>query len=896
MRVWSGLAGVLLFSCGAFAASEAPPTGKLPRTALPLHYALTFRIDPTQTQFSGMTEIRVRLTEPADHVWMHGKALIMRKAEVVDAAGSALPAKYSVADADAGVVRVDFGKLLPAQELVLRFDYRASFNDKLEGLYRAEHASRPYVVSQMEPISARFAFPSFDEPSFKTPFDLTLEIPATATGVSNTPQIGEEKIGDGMKRLRFRTTPPLPTYLVAIGVGPWDIKAGPTIPPTQYRNNPVPLRGLAAAGEGGRLEEALAATPQIVTALEDYFGYGYPFGKLDLLAAPDFSAGAMENPGLIVFRDWLLLLDANSPVGSRRGSFNVNAHELAHQWFGDTVTMPWWDDIWLNEAFATWMQGKITQQLRPDYRADLNRIEGVQVAMSADSFASARRIRQPIDDNGDIEGAFDSITYQKGAAVLEMFEAWIGPEAFRAGMRKYVRDHEFANATADDLVAALADASDQGERFERAMKTFLDQPGVPLVSTKLECRDGKAALTLSQQRYLPLGSIAKAKQQWGVPVCVRLGRGKATTTQCGLLDKHEGRLELDGGCPDWYLPNAEGRGYYRFAMPAGDLAKLTGVATSLDDREQLTYADAIAAGFRRGDVDAAGVLTAMERLAPSKTRQVATALIPSFKWIRNYLGDDATRPALDAFAARLYGGRMRALGFVKRSAEAQDDTLLRGELAHFLALDVRLPGVRAELLKRAKHLLEPDKDGRLTFSAVDADLLGTALAIAVQELGAIATDAVIAELGRQSDPALRNAMVAALGATLDPALGDRMRDFALTDVVKIGEVARLMEVNRERPENRVGYWAWLQRRFGDVLKRTPAFAQGKLPENAAAGWCEVAQAKAIETFFTPKLGRIIGGAQGLARAREAIGLCDAQRRHHGTAVLVTWVKAHTAHG
>lgn len=892
MSAWFGLIVILLFSVTASAA-EVPPVGKLPRTALPLHYALTFRIDPAQAQFSGTAEIRVRLVESTGHVWMHGKALDVREVEVIDAAGKVLVANYSVVDADTGVVRVDFGKPLPAQKVTLRFDYRAPFNRQLEGIYRAEHKGKSYVVSQMEPISARFAFPSFDEPSFKTTFDLVLEIPAAATGVANTPQVSEEKIDNGMKRLRFRTTPPLPTYLIALGVGPWDIKAGSDISPNKYRKTPVPLRGIAAAGEGARIEEMLAATPQIVTALEDYFGYGYAFGKLDLLAAPDFSAGAMENPGLIVFRDWLVLLDASSPVSSRRNSFNVNAHELAHQWFGDTVTMPWWDDIWLNEAFATWMQSKITQQLRPDYRADLDSIEGAQYAMRADSLASARRIRQPIGDNGDIEGAFDSITYQKGAAVLQMFEAWIGPDAFRTGIRKYMRDHAFATAAADDLVAALAAASDQGERLERAMKTFLDQPGMPLVSAALECRDGKAIVALSQQRYLPLGSTAEARQQWGVPVCVRLGRGKEITTQCSLFDKAQDRLVLHGDCPDWYLPNAEGRGYYQFTMPTNDLATLTDAAAMLTDREQLVYADAIAAGFHRGDVEVASVLAAMERLAPSKVRQVAIALIPSFKWIRDFLGDETTRPALDAFATRLYIGRMRALGYAKRTGEAQDSTLLRGELVHFLALDVRVPEVRAELLKRAKNLLAPGQQGHLTFAAVDADLLGTALAVAVQELGMTATDALIAELGRQSDPALRNAMVAALGATLDPALADRMRDFALTDAVKLGEVARMMEVNRERPENRAGYWAWLQRRFDGVLKRTPAFAQNRLPENAATGWCEEGQIQAIDAFFSPKLGKIIGGAQGLARAREAIGLCAAQRRRHGAATLAAWVQAHS---
>ncbi|MEE7566426.1 M1 family peptidase, partial [Xanthomonas sp. Kuri4-3] len=266
------------------------------------------------------------------------------------------------------------------------------------------------------------------------------------------------------------------------------------------------LRGVTARGQGPRIRRALEQTPAIIAALEDYYGYGYPFDKLDLVAAPDFSAGAMENPGFVTFRDWLLLLDDDSPRRNVEGSFNVTAHELAHQWTGDTVTMAWWNDLWLNEAFATWMQQKVTMKLRPDYRADLDRIAGAQHAMDNDSLVSARKIRQPITGNGDIETAFDGITYQKGAAVLGMFEAFVGEDTFRAGMRKYLRDHAFGNATADDLVDAIAATAGQGDAFKAAFRSFLDQPGVPYLQARRETGPEGTRLRLHQQRYLPLGS------------------------------------------------------------------------------------------------------------------------------------------------------------------------------------------------------------------------------------------------------------------------------------------------------------------------------------------------------------------------------------------------------
>ena len=267
--------------------------------------------------------------------------------------------------------------------------------------------------------------------------------------MANTKQVKQAAAGKGWKTLTFAETKPLPTYLVAFAVGPWDVVKGPDISPDKYRSEPLQLRGIAAKGEGHRMKHVLDETPSIIHALENYYGFGYPWDKLDLLAAPDFSAGAMENAGLVTFRDWLLLLDPDSPARNVRGSFNVTAHELAHQWTGDTVTMPWWNDIWLNEAFATWMQQKVTMELHPEYRADLDRVRGAEGAMNNDSLVSAREIRQPITGNGDIMTAFDGITYQKGAAVIGMFEGYVGEKTFQKGMRAYIQAHKFGGDVAE---------------------------------------------------------------------------------------------------------------------------------------------------------------------------------------------------------------------------------------------------------------------------------------------------------------------------------------------------------------------------------------------------------------------------------------------------------------
>jgi alanyl aminopeptidase len=506
--------------CGAaFAAGTdaAAPLGHLPTWAQPENYKLAFKVDPKQENYSGSTTIKIKLSQASDFIWLHGKDLKVSKVTVTDAAGKKHVGKYTVAAEKEGVARIDLGAKLEPQEITLAIEFTAPLNKQLQGLYKVSHEGVPYAMTQMEPVSARYAFPGFDEPSFKVPFDLSLTIPADDQGVANTAQVKEEKAGAGWKTLTFSTTKPLPTYLVAFAVGPWDVVKGPDISPTEFRSTATPLRGIAAKGEGHRMQHVLGETNSIIHTLEDYYGFGYPYDKLDLLAAPDFSAGAMENAGLVTFRDWLLLIDPDSAAQYVRGSFNVNAHELAHQWTGDTVTMAWWDDLWLNEAFATWMQQKVTTKVHPEYRADLDRVRGAQGAMNNDSLVSARKIRQPITGNGDIETAFDGITYQKGAAVLGMFEGYVTDPVFQKGMRAYIQKHKFANATADDLIDSIAEAAGQGDEFKNAFRSFLNQSGVPYVTTEVKTEGGKTVLHLTQSRYLPLGSTGDSSRVWAVP-------------------------------------------------------------------------------------------------------------------------------------------------------------------------------------------------------------------------------------------------------------------------------------------------------------------------------------------------------------------------------------------
>ncbi|WP_267224917.1 M1 family metallopeptidase [Dyella silvae] len=877
--------------CGvalAAPAADDQPHGRLPGWAQPQSYQLDFKVDPRQQDFSGTTTIKVTLTQASDHLWLHGRELKVGKVTVTDAAGKARAGKYVDVAPQEGVVRIDFGGTLKPQQLTLAIEYTAPLNQQLQGLYKVSHEGQPYAMTQMEPISARYAFPGFDEPAFKTPFDIRLTIPNDEVGVANTKQVKEVPAGAGWKTLTFSTTKPLPTYLVAFGVGPWDVVKGPDLSPTQYRAQATELRGIAAKGEGHRMQHVLSETPSIIHTLEDYYGFGYPWDKLDLLAAPDFSAGAMENPGLVTFRDWLLLLDPDSPANYVRGSFNVTAHELAHQWTGDTVTMEWWDDLWLNEAFATWMQQKVTQKVHPEYRADLDRVRGAQGAMNGDSLVTTRKIRQPITGNGDIETAFDGITYQKGAAVLGMFEGYVGESTFQKGMRAYIQDHKFSNATADDLINAIAKAADKGDDFKQAFKSFLNQPGVPYVQTQLSQEGGKTVLHLSQSRYLPVGSKGNDQQVWGVPMCVRYGTAEGSKVSCELLDKAQGTMVLSGASnPTWVLPNANGTGYYRFAMAKSDLASLGKQIGKLDDAEQLAYADAVYAGFKHGDIDAGSVLAALKPLTASKTREVATAPLSSFNWIYNNLAqNDAQRAKLAKWATDAYLPRMKQLGYQRKANEADSDSLLRTVLADELALVVKVPEVRAELLKQGDAALKRKADGRLDLAAADHDLLDTILGVTVQERGKSAVDALIAELPQTSDAAYRNAILGGLSEVTDPALAVEVRNFGLDKKVKVGEMAMLLRGGRSTRAQRDVSWQWATANYDKIVERTGSFAGGQLPGLMGGGGCSKAEADRLQDFFKTRAKNVTGAERGLAQTSEATLLCSALAEKQDPAAIL----------
>ncbi len=862
--------------------AEAPPLGRLSAGVRPLHYSLVLQVAPEEARFSGTVEIQLELDRPRDVIWLHGRGLQGKQAVVRTADGATVPARYEQVD-PSGVAALRLARPVGPGRVHARIVYDGMFGTHGDGLSRVVQGGKAYAFSQHEATFARDTFPCFDEPTFKTPFAVTLFVPPGNEAIANSRVLERSIAGNGLERVTFAETPPLPTYLVAIGVGPLDVIEAAPLPPNAVRKRPLPLRGVTASGRGAEITWALARTGEILDALERYFGTEYPYDKLDLVAVPD-KEGAMENPGAVTFREWLLLVDGKTASFEQKRAFDaVMAHELAHQWFGNLVTMPWWDDLWLNEAFATWMGRSIVRQLYPSDRAEIVEIERVHDAMGVDSLTSARQIRQPVQSPDDIANAFDSITYVKGGGVLSMFERWIGPEVFQRGLRAYLDQHKHGSATAEDLLIALSAAAQKD--VATPFRTFLQQPGVPFVEAAPACEGGKPALALKQSRYFPVGSTGDPKQTWHIPVCVRYPVGKEVKEACTLLTQPTGSVALEGGsCDGWVMPNADAAGYYRWSLPSADLTKLVKAGyPRLSERERLSLGDSVRAGLARGTTPPAEALGAMERLARDPSPSVASAPLGLLRQAHDWADDAAMRAAVASYGAKLYRSRYEELGFGPKAdrtgragTEAPERALLRRDVLGWLAAIARDKPVRREAAKRGLAYVGHGKDGAIHSEAVDASLAGITLAVAVQDGDAKLFAELEAKLATASDEVVRTRILAALGSVRDPALAARAMGLGLDPKLQHNEVTLPIDVALSDVATRDGAFRWLVANVDPIMMRLGPADSSYLPWRGV-GFCDREHAAEIGAVFGPRLGRMEGGPRNLAGAVEATMLCAARR-------------------
>lgn len=836
------------------------PLGKLSDAAKPVAYRLDLTVLPDRPRFSGHAEIDVDVKQPTAFLFLHGRGLKVAKA-VARVGGQTIAARYSEVESS-GVARLDFAKPVPAGRVTLAFDYDAPFGDGASGLYRIKVGDAWYAWSQFESIDARAAFPSFDEPGFKTPFTVTLTTKPGYLATSNAQQTGSEKAGD-LVRHSFAPTRPLPTYLVAFVVGPF-ASAATAVPPSPERATPLPLRIIGTKPNAGRMDFARDNSGPIVSLLERYFGRAFPFPKLDQIGSP-VMPGAMENAGADIYGDSLLFLDPGAPVSQQQAFGMVVAHELAHQWFGDLVTPAWWDDIWLNESFANWMGYRIGNEWRPDLEIGAGAINEAFAAMNIDALKAGRPIHQPIATNGEIDSAFDSVTYGKGGQVVAMIAAYMGDAKFQQGVRLHLNRYAYGNATTDQFFGSLAEAA-KDDRVLGALQSFVNQQGVPVVRVE---RTG-SGLSVTQKRYALLGTDLPA-QQWSIPFCYRVGEAR----DCTLIDKPAATLSTKGSGA--LMPNAGGTGYYRFSLAEPEWKQLIATSATLPPGEALAAIDSLWAAYRAGEVDPALLIDSARAMATNPYSEAAVQGGFRLEGLRRRgMIDDAGLPALRAFMRQTYGPRIAELGLDPAAGvyaeEKPSRQKLRSDMVELLVETGADPALDAKLAAAAERFIGGDR------KALDPALYTPGFAAYLRRGGEKEASALFEAALASDDSMVRDIALGSLGATgrsdiarwAEKKLDDpRLRPSDRLDIVR---------TMTGQPETRDFAFDWLIRNYDALVSGNGIFVAAQLPA-AAGNYCSVEKSAEIEKRLRPFIDKYKRGALSLDRTVEQVkscGLLDAQ--------------------
>jgi aminopeptidase N len=838
------------------------PLGRLSDVARPLAYRLDLTILPDQPRFVGHAEIEVDVKAKLLSLYLHGRDLNVMRAGV-RAAGGETTAVYTQVD-PLGVARLDFARPLEPGRATLVFDYDAPFGESAAGLFHVKVGEDWYAWTQFESIDARAAYPGFDQPGFKTPFTVSVTTRKNALAYANGAEIGSEARGE-LVRHNFATTRPLPTYLVAFGAGPFASAAGVAAPTTE-RSSPLPVRIIGTRANAAKTAFALENTGPIVDLLEGYFGRPFPFPKLDQIGSP-IMGGAMENAGADTYGDSLLFLDQGASTAQKRNFGMVVAHELSHQWFGDLVTPEWWDDIWLNESFANWMGYRIGEAWRPDLKIGVGAVEEAFAAMNVDALKAGRPIHQAINTSGEIDAAFDAVTYGKGGQVVAMIAAYLGDEKFRAGVRLHLSRHAYANATTDQFFAALAEAAQDPGVLE-ALRSFVNQPGLPVVRVEHSGGD----LLVSQRRYGLLGAET-VPQTWSIPLCVRVGEKR----NCQILGAAPARIPSMG--KGILMPNAGGVGYYRFSLSDADWRLLLGEAGRLPAGEALAAADSLWGAFRAGEAAPDLLLNAAGAFASNPYSGAAVTGGTRLAFLRRAgLIPPAQLPAYREFIRQTFSARLAALGFDPRAgayaAEDPDRQALRADLVALLATEAEDADVRAALVRAAAAFLAGDG------GALDQSLYGPAFLSYAVAGGETALTTLLDKGLASQDTVVHDAAVAAVAQGGTASVGA----FVLAKIddprLRPGDRLSLLRGLMSAPATRDAGGAWILGHFDALTKDAGIFVAATLP-GYFSGFCSVDKAAEIEATLRPKVVQYQRGALSLDRTVEQVRSCGVLKTARG---------------
>ncbi len=791
---------------------------RLSRAVEPEKYELTLSPDLAEGTFAGESHTHLTVHEPVTSVVLNAVELDIHTAELTAADGTRLRGTVTFnKDEERAVVDLD-GTATPGPwELDLTFS--GVLNDKLHGFYRStfkdeDGNERVIATTQFEATDARRAFPCWDEPDFKAVFAVTLIVDSHLTAISNGPVVSDDDLGNGKHQVTFAPTMPMSSYLVAFVVGPFEL------------TDPVDVDGVAlriacVPGKKHLTPFAIEAGAHAIRFLAEYFGIPYPGEKLVHIAIPDFAFGAMENFGCVTYRETALLVDstAASRLELQRVA-QVIAHETAHMWFGDLVTMKWWNGIWLNEAFATFMELTTVERFRPEWDIWVSFGAGRSAAMVTDGLRSTRPVEFPVGRPEEAEAMFDVLTYQKGGAVLRMLEQYLGAERFRQGISRYLSEHQYGNTETTDLWDAIEAAS--GEPARAVMDSWIYQGGYPLVSVAAG-QDGRL-LTLDQRRFLYDGG--QEPKLWHIPISLRFSVGGEVQSLQLLLSERETTVELPGS-PEWVVLNDGGWGFYRVRYEAALLQRLRGlVQVQLQPLERLTLVSDTWAAVLAGASPLSTFLELIDLLGDESDPDVWGAVLGPLSLL-DHIISDTDRPVLQAFVRRAVGPAFARLGWDPAPGEAKRTGTLRARLVGALGVLGHDPSVVAEAHRRFLAYLEDP-------AALAPDLVAAAANIVAHEGGQPEYETLLEQFRRARTPQEEIRFLYALAAPESPELLERTLELCLTAEVRTQDAPYLIGVVLgSRSGGRLA-WRFLEEHWETVTARFPSNSLPRMLEGITA--------------------------------------------------------------
>ena len=811
-----GFAWTSMFVC---ACAPGDPM-RLGRTVVPVWQDIALDIDADRDRYTGNVTIELDVRERTDTIRFHASEMDLESV-VLDGPDGSFPLDYTVGDK--GLVTSRAPALLKPGRYTLKIEFAREFNRKGVAIYKTEHAGAAYVFTQFEPEFAREAFPCWDDPGFKIKWRMTLKVPKDHLAVSNTPP-RRVTTSPESKTIRFMRTRPMPSYLLAVAAGPMET--------VSVEGMSVPGRIITARGQKHLAETARRISPPLLKTLEDYFECPYPYAKLDQIAVPEFNFGAMENAGAITYRDSILLNDPRTAAASHRSrQARIVAHEMAHMWFGNLVTPKWWDDLWLNESFASWMALKVVRKVHPEFDPANSDIGSREGAMGADSVASTRPIRREVRADENMTRLFNAIAYSKGMAILTMVEDWLGEESFRKGMVHYMNQHRWGNADAFDLAAALACVGDSD--INAIVKDFITLPGVPLVKVGFV---DEGTVRLTQSRYRLCGAGGGSGRHWNIPVILRYFDGRKEYTQRVLMTGPVVTVKLKAAIlrkvGGWLYPNADEKGYYRWALEGGELARLGRIVRAkFDTRRKLGFLGNVSALFYAGDIPADDFLTIVGSFNLDPAGEVVAKVVELLdKTHVDFITDDLA----DDYAAYLravLGESLRKIGLARGKAESVHTASLRSDLIGLLGDKGRDAGViKLARTQAAAYVKDP--------YSVDPNLAMSFLKLAAMNGDADLFDKYAGKFETVKDPTERTHYLEALSNFRDPKLMGKALDYAMNGPVKPNRVYKIVFGQAWNEAGRRRLFDWVAANYDAIRKRVssrampyyPRIADGRSPE------------------------------------------------------------------